>query len=67
MPDVYGYEVIKAINNSDKMPKIGIMTGWDEKLKPVDDEEFKVDFILKKPFKHTELSSHINKLFGADA
>jgi len=66
MPDVYGYEVIKAINNSDKMPKIGIMTGWDEKLKPIDDEEFKVDFILKKPFKHVELSNHINRLFGAD-
>ncbi len=65
MPDVYGYEVIKAINNSDKMPKIGIMTGWDEKLKPVDDEEFKVDFILKKPFKHAELIEHINELFGA--
>ncbi|MBT6228255.1 MAG: PAS domain S-box protein, partial [Candidatus Scalindua sp.] len=52
MPDVYGYEVIKAINKLGKRPKIGIVTGWDEKLKPVDDEEFKVDFILKKPFKH---------------
>ena len=64
MPDVYGYEVIKAINKLGKRPKIGIVTGWDEKLKPVDDEEFKVDFILKKPFKHAVLAKHINELFG---
>jgi len=67
MPDVYGYDVISTINKSDKTPKIGIMTGWNEKLKPIDDEEFKVDFILKKPFKHSELTKHINELFGADS
>jgi len=66
MPNVYGYDVISAINKSDKRQKIGIMTGWEEKLKPVDDEEFKVDFVIKKPFKHSELAKHINELFGAD-
>jgi len=52
MPDVYvyGYDVIKAINTLGKGPKIGIMTGWDEKLKPVDHEDYKVDFMIKKPF-----------------
>ena len=63
MPNIHGYDVIKAINKLGKMTKIGIMTGWDEKLKPIDDQDFQVDFILKKPFKHSELAGHINKLF----
>ena len=67
MPDIYGYDLIKAINKLDKRPKIGIVTGWDEKLKPVDDDVFKVDFIIKKPFKHAVLANHINNLFGADS
>ena len=62
MPEVHGYDVIKAFNESDKTQKIGIITGWDDKLKPLDDEEFKVDFILKKPFKQEELENHINNL-----
>jgi len=65
MSDVYGYDVIKAINKSGKTPTIGIMTGWGDKLKPIDDEDYKVDFILRKPFKHAELAKHINELFGA--
>ena len=63
MPKIHGYEVIKAIVKLDKIPKIGIMTGWNEKLKPIG-EDCKVDFILKKPFKHAELAKHINELFG---
>jgi two-component system, cell cycle sensor histidine kinase and response regulator CckA len=66
MPKIHGYDVIKAIKRLDKIPKIGIMTGWNEKLKPMGGEDCKVDFILKKPFKHAELAKHINELFGAD-
>jgi len=62
MPEVHGYDVIKAFNESGKTQKIGIITGWDDKLKPIDDEEIKVDFILKKPFKQEELENHINNL-----
>jgi len=62
MPEVHGYDVIKAFNESGRMQKIGIITGWDDKLKPIDDEEIKVDFILKKPFKQEELENHINNL-----
>ena len=29
---------------------------------PLDDEELKVDFIIKKPFNLSELTSHINSL-----
>jgi len=64
MPDVHGYDVIKTINKLGSMPKIGIMTGWDEDIKPIDDKDFKVDFILKKPFKHKELLNQINLIFA---
>ena len=62
MPDVFGYDVINALNNLEKRPKIGIITGWGEKLKPIDGEDFKVDFIIKKPFDLSELSRHISNL-----
>ena len=62
MPDVFGYDVIKALNNLEKRPKIGIITGWGEKLKPIDDEGLKVDFIIKKPFDLSELARHISGL-----
>ena len=61
MPDVQGYDVVEALNKLDKIPKIGLMTGWAD-LKPIDEEGFEVDFILKKPFKHAELAKHIDKL-----
>ena len=62
MPDVYGYDVIRALDKLEKRPKIGIITGWGDKLKPIDDEELKVDFIIKKPFDFLELARHINDL-----
>jgi len=64
MPDVYGYDVIKVLNKLERRPKIGIMTGWGEKLKPIDDEDFKVNFIVKKPFNFSELIKAINDVIG---
>jgi CheY-like chemotaxis protein len=64
MTHVNGYEVIKACNKLGKRPKTCLMTGWNEELKLVADEDFKVDFILRKPFKLPELVKHINELFG---
>jgi DNA-binding response OmpR family regulator len=66
MPDVYGYDVVNAVNNLEKRPKVGIITGWSGKLEPVDGKEFKVDFYLKKPFKLSELTKQINIAFDAD-
>ena len=65
MPHVNGYEVIKACHKLGKRPKACIMTGWNEELKFVADENSKVDFILRKPFKLPELAKHINDLIGA--
>ncbi|MGR3173646.1 MAG: response regulator [Candidatus Scalindua sp.] len=64
MPNVYGYDVIKALNDLEKRPKIGIITGWGEKLKPIDDEDLKVDFIIKKPFDFSELTKNINNVIN---
>ncbi len=63
MPDVNGYDIIRALYKLEKRPKIGIITGWEEELKPLDDEDLKVDFILKKPFNFSELVEQINILF----
>ncbi len=67
MPEVFGYDVIKALNKLDKRPKIGIITGWGKELKPIDDEGLKVDFIIKKPFDFSRLAKHVNDVFGADS
>jgi PAS domain S-box-containing protein len=58
MPDVCGYDVIKALNGLEKRPKIGIITGWGENLRPIE-ENIKVDFIIKKPFNLSELRRQI--------
>ncbi len=60
MPEVSGYDVITALGKLEKRPKIGIITGWSEKLKAIENEDFKVSFIIKKPFNLSELSGHIN-------
>ena len=67
MQNITGFDVIKAVNKLEKKPKIGIITGWGEKLKLLDGEDMKVDFILRKPFELSELMKHINVVFGADS
>ena len=56
----------KSVDQQSLILKTGIITGWSEKLNPMDDEEFKVDFIIKKPFDLSELSKHINDVIGAE-
>ncbi len=63
MPGVHGYEVVKVINSLEKKPKIGIITGSVDEIKHKDNNHFKVDFIIKKPFYFSELAKHINELF----
>jgi PAS domain S-box-containing protein len=62
MPEVTGYDIIKTLNGLDKSPKIGISTAWGEKLKPLEEESLKVDFIIKKPFNLSELERKISDL-----
>ena len=67
MPNVFGYDVVKALNLLKKRPKIGIVSGWNEKRESIDDKERNIDFYLKKPFTHSELTKHINELFVKDS
>jgi hypothetical protein len=53
------------LNKLEKRPKIGIITGWGEKLKPINDDGLKVDFIINKPFDFSELTGHINDVIGS--
>ncbi len=64
MPDVFGYDVIKVINNLGKRSKTGIITGWNDDLTPQVGEEPDVDFIIRKPFEFPELTNKINAAFG---
>ena len=63
MPDATGYDVIKAMNELDKTPKIGLITGWDEEL-TFEEAKLKPDFIIKKPFELLELARQINNVFS---
>ena len=65
MPDVSGRDVVKMLNELENLPKIGIITGWCEESNPVISEEFKVDFIVRKPFDFSELAKQINDVFDA--
>ncbi len=63
MPDVFGIDVIKTINRLEKKPKIGVISGWEQEIKAVENEDLHVDFYQKKPFKFNELKKNINEMF----
>ncbi|GJQ58341.1 MAG: hypothetical protein SCALA701_11420 [Candidatus Scalindua sp.] len=65
MPEKNGRDVIKVLDTLVKAPKVGLITGWSEKIEIKDMEDLKVDFILRKPFNFSELSRQINDLFNA--
>ena len=65
MPEVSGRDVIKELNMLDKRPKVGLITGWSEKIESFYNEDLQIDFIIKKPFDFSELSKHINNIFSA--
>ncbi|GJQ58464.1 MAG: PAS domain S-box protein [Candidatus Scalindua sp. AMX11] len=64
MPEVSGKDIIKLIETLDKRPKIGLITGWSEKMESSNNEAINVDFIIKKPFEFSALSCHINSVFS---
>ncbi|KKL85919.1 hypothetical protein LCGC14_1949920 [marine sediment metagenome] len=61
LPDMSGHDIVKVIDELDKRPKVGLITGWDEKIETKSKEELKVDFIVRKPFDFSKLTSHINE------
>ncbi len=63
MPNVSGFDLIKFMNELDKRPKIGLVTGSGDKLKIVIENGLNVDFIIRKPFNLSEIAEKINNLF----
>ncbi len=63
MPNVTGYDVIKALNGLYKRPKIGVVTGYSQESKPVKGEGLSFDFIVKKPFNLSNIARNINDIF----
>ncbi len=64
MPDVTGQDVIKALNELDKVPKIAVSTGSVEDFSSAEINALQAAFIIRKPFKLQELSNKIDVLFG---
>ncbi len=64
MPGLSGHQVVEVLNRLEKKPKIGVMTGWCERVKTGDDSDLDVDFIIKKPIKFSVLTGNINDAFG---
>lgn len=60
MPDLSGCEVARFIAGLEKRPRVGIITGWGEINKCIDEAGVNVDFVIKKPFNLSELIKHIN-------
>jgi len=66
MPNVTGRDVIKELDTLDKRPKVGLITGWRLEMKDVKKEDLKVDFVVKKPFKFSELRRDIRNILRLD-
>ncbi|MCP4254060.1 MAG: PAS domain S-box protein [Candidatus Scalindua sp.] len=66
MPDSSGYDVVKKVNGLKEKPIIGIITGWGEELKPMNDDNYKADFVINKPFDFEELTRQINEAISVE-
>jgi CheY-like chemotaxis protein len=66
MPGLSGHDVIQALDELDKRPKVGLITGWKEEIENKDKEELNVDFIIRKPFDLSELTKNINDVIGTE-
>ena len=55
--------MVKALHKLKKVPRIGIITGWGD-LDFTEEDEEKIDFIIRKPFDFSILSKHINDVIG---
>ena len=64
MPDVFGYELIKALNELEKRPKVGVIDGGKDEKEITRGEDLKVDFFVGKPFELSEIRRNIRNIFG---
>jgi PAS domain S-box-containing protein len=64
MPEVSGYDIIKAVGTLVKKPKVGIITGWENTYRTEKEKTLKADFLVKKPINFSELTLCINNIFS---
>ncbi len=65
LPTVSGYDVVKFLDTLEMRPKVGIITGWGERIGTREREEMKINFVIRKPFDLSELMKHINNVLNA--
>ncbi|MGR3302800.1 MAG: response regulator [Candidatus Scalindua sp.] len=65
MPKITGYDVAIFLNVLEKKPKVGIITGWNDLISVKQREDMKIDFIVEKPVKFSELTKLINGTLDA--
>ncbi|MGR3303285.1 MAG: hybrid sensor histidine kinase/response regulator, partial [Candidatus Scalindua sp.] len=61
MPEVSGWDMIRAVESLDRKPKIGLITGWVDMLESLKNEDMGVDFIVSKPIDFSILSVRIKE------
>jgi PAS domain S-box-containing protein len=59
MPEVSGWDMVRAVESLDRKPKIGLITGWVDMLESLKNEDMGVDFVVSKPINFSILSGHI--------
>jgi len=59
MPKMSGWELIEKAKAMNPALKIGLITGWD--VQKAEIEERHVDFMIKKPFKMSDLIQAVNR------
>jgi len=67
MPEVSGWDIIRAVESLDKKPKVGLITGWADMLKPIKNEDMGVDFVVSKPIDFMRLSAFIEETLVAES
>lgn len=61
MPEISGWDMIRATESLERKPKIGLITGWADKIESLKNEDMGVDFVVSKPIDFSILSGHIKE------
>ncbi len=62
MPQISGWDVVKAVGTLDNKPRIGLITGWADMLDSLNKNDMGVDFIVSKPIKYNKLSTIVKEI-----
>ena len=67
MPEISGWDVMRAVMKKGKRPGFGLMTGWGKMPENIvgSDKDITPDFIINKPFEFSELLDHIHRLLAS--